>query len=509
VRAQPEALLPKRWSALDFGIYGFLAVNPLVLGLWMFSLAPLVGGNLFLAVVLAGVVMLLAATMYGALAARWPWTGGDYAWQTRLLSPRAGAVLALTSWWLVVAMLAPLYGNVVLVQVVDPVLAITGWDGLASWFHERDGRYASSLIAIALATAFVGLGMRRAAIALRVLVVVGAVAFIAVLALLLTSPPGEFTRAFDDRASELYGADGVASSQIVEIGRFDARVQEVEPLETLMLVPLLLLFGLWLGSAGPLAGEVRIRTERSFRAVLVRVAALTTLCSLLFLVALGRGTTWDLWNEVNNLYWGTVYGTEYGTPLPVWPNPVVFASWLSDSTAVQIALIAGMAAWVIGFAATLFLAATRVLLAAAADHMLPPAVGRTEGDSVPAVALGLLVVPACVLSAVDAYWNEFAGWSSVAVVPLGLTTVASGLTAIAAFRRSDRAVAVVSALFTLIVALVLGVWVLDPVYGMRSFGSLALLAALYALAGLLYAVGRHRYPGAMSEAGEARVSTAS
>lgn len=116
---EPQSL-PKAWSSLDFGLHAFLAVNPLALGLWTFSLAPLVGGNLLLAVVLAGVVMFLGAVVIGALADRFPWTGGDYAWQTRLLDARVGAVLALTSWGLVVVLLAPVYGNVLLVQVLDP-----------------------------------------------------------------------------------------------------------------------------------------------------------------------------------------------------------------------------------------------------------------------------------------------------------------------------------------------------------------------------------------------------
>src|SRR5919108_1902487 len=124
----PSRSLPKRWSTLDFGLHAFLVVNPLALGLWLFSLAPLVGGNLLLAAVLSGVVMILGAIVFGALVEKWPWTGGDYAWQTRLSSPRLGAVLALTSWWLVVALLAPVYGNLVHVEVLDPVLTTLGWD---------------------------------------------------------------------------------------------------------------------------------------------------------------------------------------------------------------------------------------------------------------------------------------------------------------------------------------------------------------------------------------------
>jgi len=490
--SRPPAALPKTWSPLDFGLHAFLVVNPFALGLWIFSLAPLVGGNLFLAVVLAGVVILLGAVVYGALAARWPWTGGDYAWQTRLLGARFGAVVALTSWWLVVALLAPVYGNVIVVQALDPLLMHAGWDGVASWFHSREGTFAASLMAVGVAAAFVGLGMRRAAIAQRVLVVMGSAALVVVLALLVTGDLAAVSKEFDAKAANVYGASPLASAQIVEIGGFDAKVTEVEPGGTFRLVPLLLLFGLWIGWAGPLIGEVRARKPASVSLALVRVAAVSTVASLFFLVAIGRGSTWEFWNEANNLYWGTLHGTTAATPLSAWPSPVVLAAWLTDSTLVQIAIIAGMAAWVLGWTATLFLSATRVLLAAASDRVLPNAVSRTTGDSVPLVALGLLVIPACALAAVDAYWDAFAEWSAVAVIALAVTTAGSGAAAVAGFRREHRSLAAISALFVLLVVLTIGVWVLDPVYGMRTFGALAFLAALYGISAGVYAVSRRR-----------------
>jgi amino acid transporter len=484
--------LRRSWSALDFGLHAFLVVNPLVLGLWMFSLAPLVGGNLFLAVVLAGPVVVLGAIVFGTLATRWPLTGGDYAWQTRFLDPRIGAVIALASWWFAVATFAPLYGNLLGVEVLDPLLTEAGWDGLTSWFRTPDGRFAESLIAISLATAFVGLGMRRAALAQRALVVVGSIAFLAVLALFFTSTPNEFRGAFDEESAETYGTGRIASSQIVQIGTLDASVTEIQPADTLFLVALVLLFALWIGWAGPLAGEVHEHKPGSTRLALVRAAVVSTIASCVLLVAIGWGMTWDLWHEANNLYWGTVYGTTLGTPLPAWPDPIVFAGWLTESTVARIALIAGMAAWVVGFASTLFLAATRVLLAAACDHVLPRSVGRTTGDAVPTVALALLVGPACALAALDAYWDPFAGWTAAAVVALGVTTIASGIAAFKAFRRDERPLAAVSAVFVLVVALAAGVWLADPVFGMRTVKALVVLGALYALAGALLLLGRRR-----------------
>jgi len=485
--SRPDALLPKRWSGFDFGLYAFLIVNPLALGLWTFSLAPLIGGNLLVAVVLAGVVMVLGAAVFGALVTSRPWTGGDYAWQTRLLDPRVGAILALTSWCLVVVVLPPIYGNVLVVQVLDPLLVHMGWDDAASWFRSREGMFGASLVAIALAAGFVGLGMRRAAIVQRVVVVIGVATLVTVLGLLVASTPSEFRPTFDERATEIYGAGPIAYGQTLYLGTRDARVADVELRDTFQLVPLVLLFGLWIGLATPLAAEVRASKPRALGAALVRASLASTVVALVLLLALARGVHWEFWNEANNLYWGTVYDTTATALLPAWPNPVVFAAWLTDSTALQIALIAGMGAWVLGWIATLFLAATRVVVAAAADQALPGFAGRVVGDSVPVNALALLVVPACGFAAADAYWDDFASWAAAAVVALGMTAAASGLAGVAAFRRESRGLAVISGLFACVVAVVIAIWVVDPVYGIRSTGPLLFLGALYVLGTIIYA----------------------
>jgi amino acid transporter len=149
-------------------------------------------------------------------------------------------------------------------------------------------------------------------------------------------------------------------------------------------------------------------------------------------------------------------------------------------------------AWIVGFAATLFLGASRVLLAGAADGLLPRRFASTSRNAVPAATLALLVVPACTLAALDAYWDTFASWTVAGVVALALTTLGSALAAARAFRRDNTGVAVIALVFASVVGLVVGDWVLDPVYGIRAVGPIVFLAALYVLAGGVYALSRRR-----------------
>lgn len=77
------------------------------------------------------------------------------------------------------------------------------------------------------------------------------------------------------------------------------------------------------------------------------------------------------------------------------------------------------------------------------------------------------------------------------MIALALTTLGSGVAAASAFRREGESrLVVASANFVAIVALVIVVWVLDPVCGMRTLGSLAFLAALYAIAAGVFMLSR-------------------
>jgi len=59
------------------------------------------------------------------------------------------------------------------------------------------------------------------------------------------------------------------------------------------------------------------------------------------LYGMSKTMGWEFYNAANSLYWNSAAGTQ-GAPspvIPVWPYPVLLASWLVDSHAVQFPLI--------------------------------------------------------------------------------------------------------------------------------------------------------------------------
>ncbi len=113
---------------------------------------------------------------------------------------------------------------------------------------------------------------------------------------------------------------------------------------------------------------------------------------------------WDFYINANGAFWSNVF---YGTavPIPVWPYPVQFASFLTSSRALQLLIVFLVGMWWFGWSGTVFLSSTRVIFAAALDRMLPEWVSKIDSRTrTPINALLLMVIPSIIISILYA-WN--------------------------------------------------------------------------------------------------------
>jgi APA family basic amino acid/polyamine antiporter len=171
----------------------------------VFAFVP--GGSVLSALVLSGITMTFLCIVYAGLIAVMPRAGGDYVWQTRILdgipgsalgalvfavtayfgakafgtddtvSLLAGAlgavlgvglgwkrggigfVLSATGWWFILALWAPIYGAILNLEVVQPLVSLAGWTDGMTFFTSQSGTFAVSLFTIVLASGAVALGM--------------------------------------------------------------------------------------------------------------------------------------------------------------------------------------------------------------------------------------------------------------------------------------------------------------------------------------------------------------
>ena len=117
--------LVRGWSVRDSMIYAVLSTNFVTLALFEFTFAgpAFPQGQLLTSVVIAAILVSFLVVAYTGLIVTIPRAGGDYVWQTRILGSGIGFVFAVTGWWFILWLWAPIYGNILAIQFFEPLWA--------------------------------------------------------------------------------------------------------------------------------------------------------------------------------------------------------------------------------------------------------------------------------------------------------------------------------------------------------------------------------------------------
>jgi amino acid transporter len=375
-----------------------------------------------------------------------PRTGGDYAWQSRVLGGGLGFVFSITGWWFTLFLWAPIYANILVVQFFGPLAYTLGSANIATWFASQTGIFVSCLIVLAFVALVVTLGMETYARIQKICFWIGLVGLAVVIVLLLVSSQSDFQSAFNREATSLFNAPANAYQATIDAagkGGFagsDFGHFAFGPM--LLLLPWLAFYLLWPNWGATLYGEVRgakdIRKPfwSMFWGLWVTVA-LVAVVLLLIVKTMG----WNFYQSANAAYWNSIFvpATSPAPPVPIWPYPVMFAGFLVNNHLFQALLIIVMGLWFFGWAGTLFLSSTRVIFAAAFDRVLPSwAANISAKRRVPYGSLALMIVPSIVISAIYAYKPTFTSVFLDATAVLALTFLATVVAAIILpWRRKD------------------------------------------------------------------------
>src|ERR1700688_3627762 len=438
--------LVKAWSTFDAFVYSFWSVNLITLGLYGMSYAYTVpDGQVVAAILLFGLLVTFLVITYAMLVSVMPRTGGDYAWQSRVLGGGLGFVLSITGWWFTLFLWAPIYANILVVQLFSPLAYTLGWSGVATFFTSKTGIFVSCLIVLAFVSIVVTMGMETYARIQKICFWIGIAGLVVVCGLLLFYSPQDFQNAFNREATSLFGAkDGAYQATIAAASKtFPGSSFSSPPFgPLLLLLPWLAFYLLWPNWGATLYGEVRgakdIRKPFwSMFAGLWVTVALVAVVILLIVKTMG----WNFYQAANASYWNSVFAVSGAPapPVPIWPYPVMFAGFLVNNHLFQALLIIVMGLWFFGWAGTLFLSSTRVIFAAAFDRVLPSwAANISAKRRVPYGALLLMIVPSIVISAIYAYKPSFTSVFLDATAVLALTFFATTVAAIILpWRRKD------------------------------------------------------------------------
>ena len=195
--------LVRGWSVRDSMIYACLSTNVITLGIYEFSYQSFIPkGQLLTSVLISAVWVSFLVVAYAGLIVTIPRAGGDYVWQTRILpfGSGVGFVLAATGWWFILWLWAPIYGNILSVELFQPLFATLGDPSGATWFATKTGIFVICLITIALAGVLVSIGMAGYARIQKWSFYAGLIGFAVIVILLLVSSKSNFISSFNTEA---------------------------------------------------------------------------------------------------------------------------------------------------------------------------------------------------------------------------------------------------------------------------------------------------------------------
>jgi basic amino acid/polyamine antiporter, APA family len=502
--------LVRGWNVRDSLIYAVLATNFVTLGIYEFTFAgpAFPQGQLITAIIISGIWVSFLVIAYTGLIVTIPRAGGDYVWQTRILGSGLGFVMAATGWWFILWLWAPIYGNILAVQLFEPLWATLKWTwpaGGAAWFGTNNGIFVVTLITIALAGLLVSIGMAGYARIQRWCIVGGLIGFLVVVLLLLFNSHATFISAFNQEAQNLFGVHNAyaATNHAAAKAGYTTNSLGFGPLgPTMLLVPAMMFFLLWPNWGATLYGEIRGASD--FRRVFSGMFFglwITVALTIIFLLLVYKTMGWDFYQNVNSLDYNLT--PQFG----IWPYPFMFAGWLVHNTAFQVVLILILSLWFFGWVGTLFLSSTRVIFAAAFDRVLPDRAAEvSEKRKVPFYSLVLMLLPAVGLAAIYAYSTTFRTYTLDATLVIAVTYLFSSIAVvILPWRKPDlwRAspaskvkvfgvpIVPVSGVITIgLLGFCLYEWFSNDLYFVNNRGSLVYMGLMYVLAIVVYVAAR-------------------
>jgi basic amino acid/polyamine antiporter, APA family len=502
--------LVRGWNVRDSLIYAVLATNFVTLGIYEFTFAgpAFPQGQLITAVIISGIWVSFLVIAYTGLIVTIPRAGGDYVWQTRILGSGLGFVMAATGWWFILWLWAPIYGNILAVQLFEPLWATLKWTwpaGGAAWFGTKNGIFVVTLITIALAGVLVSIGMAGYAKVQRWCFIGAMIGFLVVVGLLLFNSRATFISSFNQEAQNLFGVHNAyaATNHAAAKAGYTTNSLGVGPLgPTMLLVPAMMFFLLWPNWGATLYGEIRGASD--FRRVFSGMFFglwITVILTVVFLLLVYKTIGWDFYQNVNALDYNLT--PQFG----IWPYPFMFAGWLVHNTAFQVALILVLSLWFFGWVGTLFLSSTRVIFAAAFDRVLPDRAAEvSEKRKVPFYSLVLMLLPAVGLAAIYAYSTTFRTYTLDATLVIAVTYLFSSIAVvILPWRKPDlwRAspaskvkvlgvpIVPVSGVITIgLLGFCLYEWFSNDLYFVNNRGSLVYMGLMYVLAIVVYVAAR-------------------
>jgi len=492
----------RSWSPLDGWMYNVLAINIVVMISFTYYTATYLfpTGNMAWAIIICGVICTFEALVYAMLTATMPRSGGDYVFQSRIFSGGVGFTFAMTAIVWAGAMWMANAGWFGAALVTSPFLTLLGstfdiqWMvNLGVWLTTPLGFFVVSVVTTAWAAIVNIWGMRPYALLQRWFFAIGLICLAAMFLVLLFNTQADFVTRFNDFMGSNFNVENAYTTVIAAADEAGYSPPALSPLAaTIAIIPLAafsLIYPAW-GVAQ--AGE--IKSGNSLRAQIIQMPGaeiFSFLVGAALAALLVSRLGGDFLASVGYLY--TEAPASY--PLPVEPLFATFVGVLAGNPLFLILVFIAFNAWFWMWHPNITLAASRVLLAAAFDRVLPEKVGEINPRTrTPVIAIVIFSIACLVFQALysfTGFWKLMLSTAVLNIACFGVSALAGALMPFVRpqlFKESPAAnwkigkvpvITLAGGLFFVFMVWLVVRTLTDATYGINSPLSLGFMALLY------------------------------
>ena len=492
--------LVRDWSSYDAWIYAFMSINIVTLGFYIWTFNSFIPqGSPIVATIIAVVVLTLQNAVFATLVSSMPRVGGDYVWQSRLLSGFWGMLLSFPGWVFVLWLWVPIYGSILSWLVFAPISALFGFVELANFWNSSIGLFVSSMLVVAIVSVYVSLGMKWYARIQKSFFYIGVAGLAIFVGGLLTTNPASFQTAFDSQMSA-WGMDMTYQGILQGTEVTFAPLFNLNWGASYRLFPMLLFWIMWPVWGSTLFGEVREAGEwkkmfNVFEAALIAAGAVAIVMWPLFDSAIG----YQFYQALN-------YNFFVGSGAQQWlSSPTVLAAIAMGNGPLAKLMAILMGGWFFGWSGTVFLSSTRVTFAAAFDRTIPEFFAEVKGRyNTPVYAILLTAIPALLLTIIYFFAPGFQTLTLAATFGIAITFFGTTIACMLfPWRRPELfssnpiskyeiagvpLISIAAGIYAAILLSVFYLWATVDAYGLNNVRSAGFIGLLFLLSAIVYLI---------------------
>lgn len=388
------------------------------------SLYP--GVNMYLSTIIAVIIAIPTALVYGFLAASMPRSGGDYVYVSRILGPAWGTMANwnVTIWWFfyggVPSAFFARYGISPMLRVLAVFTGNSGLLSAADFVSSTNGTFLFGTLLLIALTVIFAVGLKRFFVVQNILFFLALLSTLLVIGVWLFASPGAFPGLLNGTLGKVSGQSNLFSAVMASAKSNGFSLGQFSFYNTLLPITWIYLNLGFSFSSSYIGGEVKNAKRLQLWAAPAAILAVA-LIVMITIFAADRAVGLNFMGATGAIDW-----TKLG--LSFTPTFSELASYSANNIVIALLIMFGFLFWSYAWLPGQILNGSRNLVAYSIDGLLPKRFSDVHPRfHTPVFSLGVMCVASIISLAIYVYTPYFATLVGIFgfILTFGLTSIAA------------------------------------------------------------------------------------